>query len=178
MANTFLKAQGHEVGTSLVEDDHVETARRILAAATDLGVDIMLPVDVVAAEDMDADRGTTVLVDQVPDDKAIYDIGAETAAEFGKVVAGAKTVLWNGPLGVAEQPAFAVGTRRVAEAVAMSDAFTVVGGGDSIAAIEQIGLTNRIDHVSTGGGASLEFLEGKSLPGMAVIPDAEKRTEP
>jgi phosphoglycerate kinase len=177
MANTFLKARGHGVGTSLVEDDHVETARLILEAASERAVAIMLPVDVVVAEDTDADRGTTVLIDQVPADKAIYDIGTETAAEFGKVVAGAKTVLWNGPLGVAEKPPFAVGTRRVAEAVAMSDAFTVVGGGDSIAAIEQIGLANRIDHVSTGGGASLEFLEGKTLPGVAVIPDAEVRAE-
>lgn len=171
MANTFLKAQGFEVGTSLMEDDQLDTARTILGSAGSRSVEIILPTDVVVANSLDDERSETVAVTNVPAGKAIFDIGAETATTFARRIADANTVLWNGPLGVAEHPSFAVGTRRVAEAVAMSNGFTVVGGGDSIAAIEQIGLSSHIDHVSTGGGASLEFLEGKSLPGIAVIPD-------
>jgi len=172
MANTFLKATGHEIGTSLAELDQVDTASSILKSAKTKKVDILLPTDVVIADTIDDSRGDTVSVDQVHPSKSIFDIGHDTSTAFAAVIADAKTVLWNGPLGVAEHPAFAVGTRRVAEAVAMADGFTVIGGGDSIAAIEQIGLASHIDHVSTGGGASLEFLEGKSLPGIAVIPDA------
>lgn len=172
MANTFLKAEGTEVGKSLLEEDQLETASAILNRCREKGVDVLLPIDVVVAEGVEAPRGQTVPVGEVPTDLAILDIGSETAGAFAQVIAGAKTVLWNGPLGVAERPPFAVGTRRVAEAVAMSDGFTVIGGGDSIAAIEQIGLATHIDHVSTGGGASLEFLEGKELPGIRIIPDA------
>ena len=172
MANTFLKADGKDVGISLLEEDQIDTASAIMERARDHEVDLLLPTDVVVAESIEADRGQTVPADDVPADQAILDIGSETASAFAGVIANAKTVLWNGPLGVAERPPFAVGTRRVAEAVAMSDGFTVIGGGDSIAAIEQIGLATHIDHVSTGGGASLEFLEGKELPGIRIIPDA------
>lgn len=172
MANTFLKASGHEIGHSLVELDQLDIASEILKSAAKHKVAIMLPTDVVVAVSMKESRGETIPVDQVPSDKAIFDIGKATADAFADVICDAKTVLWNGPLGVAERPPFAVGTRRVAEAVAMTEGFTVIGGGDSIAAIEQIGLGTHIDHVSTGGGASLEFLEGKSLPGIAIIPDA------
>lgn len=172
MANTFLKAKGHEIGRSLVELDQLDTATAILELADKHQVGVMLPTDVVIAVSMKDSRGETVPVDQVPADKAIFDIGRATADAFADIICDAKTVLWNGPLGVAERPPFAVGTRRVAEAVAMTDGFTVIGGGDSIAAIEQIGLATHIDHVSTGGGASLEFLEGKPLPGIAIIPDA------
>lgn len=171
MANTFLKAQGKEIGTSLVEDDQLETARALLTDATAKGVKVMLPVDVVIAENPDAERSENVPVDEVPADAMILDIGSTTRGAFFREIQGARTVFWNGPLGVAERPAFALGTRRVAESVATSDAYTVVGGGDSIAALEQIGLASKIDHVSTGGGASLEFLEGKSLPGITAIPE-------
>lgn len=172
MANTFLKAQGIDVGTSLMEEDQLDTARTILEQAKEKGVEIVLPSDVVVAGSIDADRGENVPVTEVPNDKGIFDIGTETRRAFFAAISGARTVFWNGPLGVAERPPFALGTRRVAEAVAVSDGFTVIGGGDSIAAIEAIGLTGNIDHVSTGGGASLEFLEGRSLPGIAIIPDA------
>ncbi|MDQ3613326.1 MAG: phosphoglycerate kinase [Chloroflexota bacterium] len=172
MANTFLKAKGHEIGRSIVELDQLDTATAILESADRHEVDVMLPTDVVVADSMKDSRGETIPADQVPVDKAIFDIGKATTDAFAEVICEAKTVLWNGPLGVAERPPFAVGTRRVAEAVAMTEGFTVIGGGDSIAAIEQIGLATHIDHVSTGGGASLEFLEGKSLPGIAIIPDA------
>lgn len=171
MANTFLKAQGKEVGTSLVEDDQLETARQLLEEAAAKGVKVMLPEDVVVAENPDAERSENVAVDAVPPDKMILDIGSNTRGAFFREIQGAKTVFWNGPLGVAERPPFALGTRRVAEAVATSEAYSVVGGGDSIAALEQIGLSSKIDHVSTGGGASLEFLEGKTLPGLAAIPE-------
>jgi phosphoglycerate kinase len=172
MANTFLKAQGKEIGTSLVEDDQLDTARQLLAGAEAGKVSIVLPTDVVVAAGPDAERGRNVPVDDVPADMMILDIGSQTRGAFFREIRGAKTVFWNGPLGVAENPAFALGTRRVAEAVATSDAYSVVGGGDSIAALEQIGLASHIDHVSTGGGASLEFLEGKTLPGIAAIPEA------
>jgi phosphoglycerate kinase len=171
MANTFLKAQGKEIGTSLVEDDQLDTARQLLADAAERKVTISLPTDVVVADSPDAERGQNVPVDEVPVDKMILDIGSDTRRAFFRAIMAAKTVLWNGPLGVAERPPFALGTRRVAEAAATTDAYTVVGGGDSIAALEQIGLASQIDHVSTGGGASLEFLEGKTLPGIAAIPE-------
>lgn len=172
MANTFLKAQGKEIGASLVEDDQLDTARQLLEDAKAKKVSVMLPTDVVVADGPDAERGENVSVDDVPADKMILDIGSQTRGAFFRAIRAAKTVFWNGPLGVAERPAFALGTRRVAEAAATADAYTVVGGGDSIAALEQIGLASQIDHVSTGGGASLEFLEGKTLPGIAAIPEA------
>ena len=177
MANTFLKAKGHEIGTSLAEEDQLDTARDIMEAARERGVDIVLPTDAVVATSLDDARGENVPVSEVPADNAIFDIGSATRRKFFQTISGAKTVLWNGPLGVAERPAFAMGTRRIAEAVAISDGFTVIGGGDSIAAIEAIGLASHIDHISTGGGASLEFLEGKVLPGIAIIPDAVEGTQ-
>jgi phosphoglycerate kinase len=171
MANTFLKAQGVNVGTSLMEPEHLDAARDILGRAASQKVDIVLPEDVVVAASPEESRGETRAATAVPDDKAILDIGPLTSSAFAEQIGRAQTIFWNGPLGVAERAPFAVGTRRVAEAVAMADAYTVIGGGDSIAAIEQIGLASHIDHVSTGGGASLEFLEGRTLPGIAVIPD-------
>jgi phosphoglycerate kinase len=173
MANTFLLAQGKEVGNSLVEADKVELANTIIAKAKDAGVELHLPTDAVVAGDIKAESGEVVLVDSIPSDQSIFDIGPETASEFAEVIAGMKTVLWNGPLGVAENPAFAGGTRAVAEAVGKADGFTVIGGGDSVAAVEQLGLADKIDHISTGGGASLELLEGKELPGIAAIPEAD-----
>lgn len=173
MANTFLLAQGKEVGTSLVEADKVDLANTIIEKASQAGVQLHLPTDAVVAGDIKAGSGEVVLVDAIPSDQSIFDIGPETARAYAKVIAGMKTVLWNGPLGVAENPAFAGGTRAVAEAVANADGYTVIGGGDSVAAVEQLGFADKIDHISTGGGASLELLEGKELPGIAAIPEAD-----
>jgi phosphoglycerate kinase len=172
MANTFLKATGNEVGRSLLEPDQVGTASEILGAAASRGVRVLLPTDVIVARSIDAAEGRVVPADAVPDDEAIFDIGPTSARAFAAAIGESKTILWNGPLGVAEKPPFAGGTRAVAQAVAEADGFSVVGGGDSVAAIQELGLADKIDHVSTGGGASLEFLEGKDLPGIAAIPDA------
>ena len=164
MANTFLLAQGKEVGKSLVEADKVDLANAIIEHAKNSGVTLHLPTDAVVASDIKADAGENVSVDAIPADQSMFDIGTETAKTYADVIAGMKTVLWNGPLGVAENPAFAGGTRAVAEAVANADGFTVIGGGDSVAAVEHLGYADKIDHISTGGGASLELLEGKHLP--------------
>ena len=172
MANTFLLATGHDIGASLAEPDLIDRARQILGTARAAGVEVGLPTDVVVARQIEDDAGTAVAVDSIGD-RAVFDIGPATAEAYASQVAGARTVFWNGPLGVAENPAFAAGTRTVAQAVANARGLTVIGGGDSIAAIEALGLADRIDHISTGGGASLEFLEGKQLPGIAVIPDAD-----
>jgi phosphoglycerate kinase len=169
MANTFLKAKGFAVGESLVEDGSVETAKQIMA---DAGDKLLLPEDVVAADKFDADaQSRTVAADAVPDGWRILDVGPATVARFGKALQGAKQVVWNGPMGVFEFPKFAIGTRDLAQAVAACGAVTVVGGGDSVAAITEAGLADKISHISTGGGASLEFLEGKDLPGIKVLQD-------
>lgn len=173
MANTFLLAQGVQVGKSLVEEDKLDLALEIISAAEDAGVTLHLPVDVVVAEDIHSYDGTEVSIESIRKDMAIFDIGPETARAYSRVILDMKTVLWNGPLGVTENHAFERGTKAVAEAVAASKAFSVVGGGDSVAAIVKLGYANKIDHISTGGGASLEFLEGKELPGIAAIPEAD-----
>ena len=170
MANTFFKAQGYPVGDSLVEDDALETARALLA---DAGPKLRLPVDVVIADAFDNEAERRVMaVAPIPEGWRILDIGPETVANYSKVIAGAKTVVWNGPMGVFEMPNFAKGTFGIAEAVAASDAVSIVGGGDSVAAVRQSGLADKITHISTGGGASLEMLEGKVLPGLAALRDA------
>jgi phosphoglycerate kinase len=171
MANTFLLANGHDVGRSLAEPNLVPDARRVLAAAGDRGVRVLLPSDAVVARSPDDAKPSVVAVAGIPADRAVYDVGPETRRAFAAALAGARTVFWNGPMGVFERPAFVAGTRAVAEAVAAAPGYTVVGGGDSLAAIEQLGVGDRIDHRSTGGGASLEFLEGRELPGLAAIPD-------
>ncbi|MFQ5813595.1 MAG: phosphoglycerate kinase [Anaerolineae bacterium] len=171
MANTFLKAQGHEVGQSLVEDDSLDVAGETLERA---GERLALPVDVVVADRFDAEADSKVVpVDHVPEDWAILDIGPETVELFKQKLAGAKTVVWNGPLGVFEFPKFAAGTEAIARILAESGATTIIGGGDSAAAVEQAGLADKMTHISTGGGASLEFLEGKPLPGVAALEDKE-----
>ena len=172
MANTFLLAAGHAVGASLCEPDLADEAAAILAKGRALGVPILLPTDVVVASSVAAESGQVVPVAEVPDDAMILDIGPATVAAFAERIAGAGTVFWNGPMGVAERPAFARGTLGVARAVAACDGFTVVGGGDSIAALAATGLADAVGFVSTGGGASLELLEGRSLPGIAALPDA------
>jgi phosphoglycerate kinase len=172
MANTLLMARGVAVGSSLVEPDRLDEARRLLAAAEERGVPVVLPTDVVVAPDIDSAETAVVSIADVAPNKAIFDIGPETAARYCAEISHARTVVWNGPMGVFEREPFAGGTTRIAGCVAAADAFTVVGGGDSLAAIEAAGVAGQIDHMSTGGGASLEFLEGQELPGIAVIPDA------
>jgi phosphoglycerate kinase len=169
MANTFLKAQGYEVGESLVEDDKLEVARGLLAEA---GARLVLPVDVVIADAFSADaQRRTVGVDEVPSGWRILDIGPQTVALFKEKLAGAKTVVWNGPMGVFEFAPFAEGTQAIAGALAELEATIIIGGGDSVAAVEQAGVADKMTHISTGGGAALEFLEGKELPGMAALQD-------
>jgi phosphoglycerate kinase len=175
MANTFLKALGLPVGRSLVEEDRLAEAQRLLAVAQGRGVQVMLPEDVVVAPSLDdVAQARTVAVDEVSPTEAIFDIGPRTVRRFAEVVRGAALVVWNGPMGVFEVPAFREGTRGVAMAVGSCAGFTVVGGGDTVAAIEALELVDRIDHVSTGGGATLEFLEGKELPGVRLLMEAER----
>ncbi len=178
MAFTFLKAQGAHVGNSLVEDEHLGTAKHILEAAKAKGVDIYLPVDVVAADRFAGDAATQIVSStRIPDGWMGLDVGPETVSAYAKVVGNAKTLLWNGPLGVFELEAFANGTRALGEAIASATAsgslFSLVGGGDSVAAVEQFGLADRVSYVSTGGGAMLEYLEGRVLPGIQAVYDAE-----
>lgn len=170
MAYTFFKAQGHSVGKSICEDDKVELAKNLLAKAKEKNVNLLLPVDNVVGKEFDANtEAKTVPSDAIPDDWMGLDIGEETIKLFSDAIKGAKTVVWNGPMGVFEMERFANGTRKIAEALANSNAITIVGGGDSAAAVEQLGFADKITHISTGGGASLEFLEGKELPGIAVL---------
>jgi phosphoglycerate kinase len=172
MANTFLLAQGHKVGDSLVEQESVETARDLLQKAAERGVQLMLPIDVVVADAFDNNANTqTVLVNEVADGWRILDIGPKTIEQYSGVIKDAKTVIWNGPMGVFEMPKFAEGTRAIAQAMADAQATTIIGGGDSVAAVEQMNLADRMSHISTGGGASLELLEGKELPGVAALKD-------
>jgi phosphoglycerate kinase len=170
MANTFLKARGGQLGRSLVEQDKLALARSFLKKAEQSNIDVLLPRDAVAAAGIKSDAGRVVQSMMVPEDLAALDIGPETARGFADTIARAKTIFWNGPMGVFESAPFAGGTMAVAKAVAGAPgALSVVGGGDSVAAIHQSGLADKITHISTGGGASLEFLEGKKLPGLAAL---------
>jgi phosphoglycerate kinase len=170
MAFTFLVAEGVDVGASRVETDQVETVGRLVTAARERGVEILLPTDVVVAPEFAEDApATTVAAGEIPSDQMGLDVGPDTAAAYAAAISGAGSVFWNGPMGVFEWEPFAAGARIVAEAIASSDGFTVVGGGDSAAAIRAFGLDEQVDHVSTGGGASLELLEGKELPGVVAL---------
>ena len=174
MANTFLLAAGHGVGRSLVEPEKETEARRVTDEVEGNGKTLLIPVDVVCAPSPDEDGAAAAGVfgvDDVPSGQAIVDVGPRTLERYAGVIGRAKTIFWNGPLGVFEVPAFANGTRRVAELLASSGAVTVVGGGESVQAVEEAGLAEKMTHVSTGGGASLELIEGKTLPGVAAIPD-------
>ena len=168
IANTFIAAAGHDVGKSLYEADMLDTARR-LAAGGDGRAEIPVPSDVVVAAEFANVEGTTKAVDAVSGDELILDIGPETAARFSEIIAGAGTVIWNGPVGVFEFDSFGAGTEALAEAIAASDAFSVAGGGDTLAAIDKYGVGDRISYISTGGGAFLEFVEGKTLPAVEVL---------
>ena len=168
MCFTFFKAQGYEIGNSLVEEDYLEEARRLMGEADER---LILPVDVVVADAMEEGVETeTVPVDAIPAGKLGLDIGHDTVALFARHISEARTIFWNGPMGVFEIDAFAKGTEGVAKAVAGSGATSVVGGGDSVAAVNKLGLEDEMSHISTGGGASLEYVEGKELPGVAVLP--------
>jgi phosphoglycerate kinase len=175
MANTFLAAQGKKMQASRIEDDKLPLARTILGKARDKGVEVLLPVDVVVAPSLESGQGTVVSVDAVPAGQMALDIGPKTIELFSKELSRAKTVLWNGPMGLFETEAFAKGTFALAEAISKLSAFTVVGGGDSAAAVKQAGpeVAKRISHISTGGGASLELIEGKKLPGVEALRSAE-----
>ena len=177
MAYTFIKAQGYEVGKSLCDDSKLDYCKEMMAKAQEKGVKLLLPVDTACVENfpdpIDAPVETTVVpVTAIPADKEGCDIGPETMKLFADAVKASKTVVWNGPMGVFENPTLAAGTLAVAKAMAESDATTVIGGGDSAAAVQQMGLGDKMTHISTGGGASLEYLEGKELPGIAVIQNA------
>ena len=173
MAYTFLAAQGYEVGTSLLEKDQIDTVKGYLETAKANGVELLLPVDTVVAPTFAADAPATVVpADALPADQMGLDIGPKTRELFADAIATSKTVVWNGPMGVFEFPAFAEGTKAVAKAISESDAFSVIGGGDSAAAVRTLGFDEAtFSHISTGGGASLELLEGKTLPGIAVLND-------
>ncbi len=172
MANTFLKAQGYEVGKSLIEAEKVELAGSLINQAKERGVRLLLPVDVIAAEAFSADAAHKVVdVNAIPAEWMALDIGPKTSEQYAGTVKAAKTIVWNGPMGVFELEAFAKGTEAVAKALAESGAITIVGGGDSVAAVEKVGVADKMTHISTGGGASLEFLEGKALPGVEALAD-------
>ncbi len=173
MSYTFMKAMGKKIGTSLCEDDKLELAKGLLEKAEQKGVQLMLPIDTVCADHFAADaEPKTVEAGEIPDDMMGLDIGAKTIELFSEALKDAGTVVWNGPMGVFEFDAFAVGTKAIAKAIAASNAVSIIGGGDSAAAVEKLGFASRMTHISTGGGASLEFLEGKELlPGIACLQD-------
>jgi phosphoglycerate kinase len=169
MAFTFLKAQGHEIGNSLLDETNLEFAKNLLTTA---GSKIVLPSDVVIAAELNESAPTSVVpVSAIPADQAGFDVGPDSQAAFSAILKSAGTVVWNGPMGVFEMASFAAGTKAVADALAESNAVSIVGGGDSAAAVEKFGVAEKMSHVSTGGGASLEFLEGKVLPGIAALQD-------
>ena len=170
MSYTFYKAMGLEIGTSILDADNIDLAKMLLEKATSLNAKLLLPVDIVCADEFSNDaKYQTYSRDQIPSDMMGLDIGEETVKLYSEEIAKAKTVVWNGPMGVFEMENFAKGTKAIAEALATSDATTIIGGGDSAAAVEQFGLADKMSHISTGGGASLEFLEGKILPGISII---------
>ena len=171
MAYTFAKAQGKEVGTSLLEADYIDYANEMIAKAKEKGVNLLLPVDTVVAKEFNNDAESRIVDGSMEADEMGLDIGPKTRELFADAVKAAKTVVWNGPMGVFEMPNFAKGTIAVAEALAEIDAITIIGGGDSAAAVNQLGFGDKMTHISTGGGASLEFLEGKELPGVAAAND-------
>ncbi|WP_179135669.1 phosphoglycerate kinase [Planomicrobium okeanokoites] len=172
LSYTFIKAQGHEIGNSLVEEDKLELARSFIQKAEEKGVKFYLPVDAIVADEFSKDAETKqVKIEEIASDWMGLDIGPETAKLYADVIKNSKLVIWNGPMGVFEMEPFANGTRSVAEAMAETEAYTVIGGGDSAAAVEKFDVADKMDHISTGGGASLEFMEGKELPGVTALTD-------
>src|SRR5690625_5064316 len=172
LAYTFIKAQGYEIGKSLLEEDKIDLAKEFMKKAEDKGVNFMLPVDTIIADDFSETADTKIVsIDQIPADWEALDIGTKTRENYAKVISDSKLVIWNGPMGVFEMNPFAGGTKEVARALSETAGYTIIGGGDSAAAVEQFGYAEEMDHVSTGGGASLEFMEGKVLPGVNALDD-------
>ncbi|PWU69245.1 phosphoglycerate kinase [Gracilibacillus dipsosauri] len=172
LAYTFVKARGFEVGKSLLEEDKIDLAKEYMQKAKDKGVNFVMPEDVIVADDFSNDANTKeVDIDSIPADLEALDIGPKTREKYAKIVADSKLVIWNGPMGVFELETFANGTKAVADALSKTEGYTVIGGGDSAAAVEKFGYASQMDHISTGGGASLEFMEGKELPGVSVLTD-------
>ncbi|MGE7920000.1 phosphoglycerate kinase [Viridibacillus sp. NPDC093762] len=172
LSYTFSKAQGYNIGQSLLEEDKIELAKSFIEKAQAKGVKLHMPVDVIVADTFSKDANTKVVdIDQIPSDWMGLDIGPKTTAEYADVIKNSKLVIWNGPMGVFEMDAFANGTKGVAQAMAETDAYTIIGGGDSAAAVEKFHVADKMDHISTGGGASLEFMEGKALPGVVALND-------
>ena len=172
LSYTFTKSQGHGIGTSLLEEDKMDLARGFIEKAKEKGVSFYLPVDVVVADDFSKDANTKVVdIDQIPSDWMGLDIGPKTRELYSKVIKNSQLIIWNGPMGVFEMDAFAEGTKAVANAMAETAGYTVIGGGDSAAAVEKFDVGEKMDHISTGGGASLEFMEGKDLPGVSALND-------
>lgn len=172
MSYTFFKAMGYEIGTSILDEESIELAGELMKKAETAGVKLLLPVDTVCAKEFSNDSEKAVFDrESIPADMMGMDIGSKTVELYRECIAGAKTIVWNGPAGVFEMPSFENGTKAIAQALAESDAVTVIGGGDSAAAVEQFGFADKMTHISTGGGASLEFLEGKELPGVACLED-------
>ncbi|MCM3739265.1 phosphoglycerate kinase [Oceanobacillus luteolus] len=172
LAYTFIKAQGHEIGKSLLEEDKLDLANEFIAKAKEKNVNFLMPIDTVVASDFSDSADTKIVpVDEIPADWEGLDIGPDTRELYRKTILESALILWNGPMGVFEMNSFAGGTREVAQALADTEGFSIIGGGDSAAAVEKFGLAEQMDHVSTGGGASLEFMEGKVLPGLAALND-------
>ncbi|WP_102694137.1 phosphoglycerate kinase [Rummeliibacillus pycnus] len=172
LSYTFSKAQGYDIGKSLLEEDKIELAKTFIEKAAEKGVQLHMPVDAVVANEFSKDAETKVVdIDQIPSDWMGLDIGPKTAAEYANVIKSSKLVIWNGPMGVFEMDPFANGTKVVAKAVAETKGYTIIGGGDSAAAVEKFNVADKMDHISTGGGASLEFMEGKELPGVVALND-------
>ncbi|AIF68131.1 phosphoglycerate kinase [Terribacillus saccharophilus] len=172
LAYTFIKARGYEIGKSLLEEDKIDLAKEFMQKAKDKGVNMVMPEDVVVADDFSEDANKReVSIEEIPADWEALDIGPKTRETYKQIVKDSKLIIWNGPMGVFELNAFAEGTKAVGEALAEGEGFSIIGGGDSAAAVEKFGLADKMDHISTGGGASLEFMEGKELPGVAALND-------
>lgn len=178
LANTFIRAKGYPIGASLYEEEKVEVAKELMAKAAEKGTSFLIPVDLVVADAFQNDANRKVVkIDEIPEGWQALDIGPETIRKYEEVIKASKLVIWNGPMGVFEMENFAAGTFAIARACAESEAETIIGGGDSVAAVEKAGLADRISHISTGGGASLEFMEGKVLPGVAVLEERNQVAE-
>ena len=172
LSYTFIKAQGYSVGTSLLEEDKIELARGFIEKAKEKGVQLHMPVDAVVANEFSKDAETQVVdITNIPEDWMGLDIGPKTAEKYAEIIKNSKLIIWNGPMGVFEMDKFANGTKAVANAMAETEGYTVIGGGDSAAAVEKFGVADKMDHISTGGGASLELMEGKELPGIVALND-------
>ncbi|RPJ95750.1 phosphoglycerate kinase [Rummeliibacillus sp. TYF005] len=172
LSYTFTKAQGYDIGQSLLEEDKIELAKSFIKKAAEKGVQLHMPVDAVVANEFSKDADTKIVdIDRIPSDWMGLDIGPKTVAEYAKVINNSKLIIWNGPMGVFEMDAFANGTKGVAEAMATTEGYTIIGGGDSAAAVEKFQVADQMNHISTGGGASLEFMEGKELPGIVALND-------